>query len=196
MQIQIPIYGSSYYGYGFDVTLSLDSGHLIYGYGYGDFINPDPTYFDVFAIPGDYTGYGTELIDDNLFGGLGYGYGWGFEYTPYLSGDGVDIITLTATVTDNGQIPAEPENIPVVFTSEAGVILSKNVSYTNSSGQATVNVTVDSSILKNFDANQSQSPTYASYPSIGFMGVKASIPRCMVINDWKVTISVSGTQVF
>lgn len=189
--INIPVEGNSYYGYGFDVSLSLDTTHLVYGYGYGDFDNPLPTYYDVFSIPGDIVGYGVSLIS-------GYGYGWGYEQTTYLSGDSTDIIILTATVTDNGSLPAEPSGIPVLFTGEAGVILSKNLEYTDSNGQASITVKVNKDALRNLDANPSGSPRprYINYPAIGYMAIEATIPRCMVINDWDVVIEITGTQAF
>ena len=191
VDIRIPIGGNSYYGYGFDIDLSLDSTHLVYGYGYGDFDNPFPTYFDVFSISGDITGYGVSLIS-------GYGYGWGYEQTTYLSGDSSDLITLTATVTDNGNVPAEPSGIPVLFTGESGVILSKNLEYTDSNGQASITVRINADALRNLDANPSGSPRprYIKYAAIGYMAVEATIPKCMVRNDWDVTIQATGTQNF
>ncbi len=193
MNIIIPIGGNSIYGYAFEVDLSLDSTHLMYGYGYGEFPAYYPSYFDVFYIEGDLTGYGIESLS-------GYQYGWGYEYTTYISGDGSDIINITATVTDNGQIPDE-SNIPVLFTGPPGVTFGRNIVYTDSNGQATTTVQIDSSVLRNLDikgasVESGPDPKYITPASIGYMLVEATIPKCMVTRDWDVVFEIGGTQAY
>ena len=191
MNINIPVTGASLYGYGFDVSLSLDASHFIYGYGYGDFDGSDPTYFDVLSIVGDGTGYGIESLS-------GYNYGWGYERTQYLAGDESDSILVTATVTDNGGVPAE-SGIPVLFTGVPGVTFTSNLVYTDISGQATTYVKIDSTAVRNLDvfgANNpaGERPRYAGYPAFGFMSIEATIPKCMVARDWDVKIDINSTQ--
>lgn len=189
--IVLPISGNSYYGYGFDISLSLDTSHFVYGYGYGDFDNPDPAYFNVLSIEGDLTGYGIESKS-------GYQYGWGYERTSFLSGDGTDVIKVTATVTDNGGVPAE-SGIPVLFTSSPGVSFTSSYVLTDSSGEASTYISIDSTTLRNLDALGANSDSgerarYYSYPAFGYMTIEATIPKCMVAKDWNVTVNVEGSQ--
>jgi hypothetical protein len=195
MDIHLPATSNSIYGYGFEVFLSLDASHLAYGYGYGDFDGSYPTYFDVFSISGNEVGYG---IEDHL---SGYDYGWGYEETISVSGGNDDPILVTATVTDNGAVPDEPSNIPVLFTGSPGIYFNKNIVYTDSNGQASVYVTVDSSVLRNMDSfgadsDDGERPRYLEYPSLGYMKIEATIPKSMVIRDWEVHLEVGITQSF
>lgn len=200
MDINIPISGNNYYGYAFDVLVSIDPNHLIYGYGYGNFDISHPsspmTYFDVLSIEGDVVGYGAE--PHSL---TGYAYGWGYEITPNISGDNNESIEVTATVTDNGSIPDDPSGIPVLFTGSPGITFSKNLAYTDSNGQASVSITMDSSVLRNIDFFGStnvdgERPVYVNYPPFGYMKVEATIPKCLVTNDWDLYINLDGSQSF
>jgi len=195
MDINLPISGNSIYGYAFDVSLSLDSSHLIYGYGYGDFnaVYPVLSYFDVFSIDGYEEGYGTEDIE-------GYAYGWGYERTSHISGGNIEQIMVTATVTDFGVTPNDPSGIPVLFTGSPGVTFSKNLEYTDSNGQASVYVSVDVSVQRNIDIFGSsqtggENPRYRSYPSFGYMKIEATIPKCLVARDWDVVLSTDGNNI-
>lgn len=197
MNIDIPVSGGSLYGYGFDVELSLDTLHFVYGYGYGysegtgSLDDSYPTYFDVFAIEGDLYGYGADVS-------IGYNYGWGYERTTFIQGDGTETVQVTATVTDKGGVPAE-SGIPVLFTGSPGVSFIDSMVHTDMNGQAVTRVSFDSSVERNLDIFGSEGESgerarYISNFSTGYMTIEATIPKCMVAQDWNVKIAVESTN--
>jgi len=204
--ILIPVSGSSSVSYQYDLDLSVYGSHSIYGYGYGYFQGvagpPFDTdwYFDVFSVEGTEDGYGIgmnqylgPLFNNPPYGDFSAGYGWGYEQTPFIAGNSLDVITLAATVTQNGSVPINPSGITVIFTGGSGVVLEKNVAQTNSLGVAYVNLMIDATVLKNID-EQGGDPKYISMASMGFVTVEARVEMENKTGDWKYELNVEARQ--
>jgi hypothetical protein len=207
--INIPIDGRSSVSYQYDLEMAVNNAHYVYGYGYGFFQSaagpPYYTngYFDIFSVEGDLTGYGvgmSQLVGSTgialmPFGVFSMGYGWGYEETPFLLGNSLDVLRISARVFQNGVAPINPSNIPIVFTAGPGVILSSNVVYTNSSGIAYVYARIDSTVTRNVDEN-GEHPNYQPFPNMGFAVVEASVALANKEEDWKYEILMSASQSF
>jgi len=209
MQIlNIPIIGRSSISYQYDLEISVTGSHYVYGYGYGYFQSNNPpyytnSYFDIFSIEGDLIGYGVGLnqivgstgIGTMPYGSFTAGYGWGYEKTTFLSGNSLDVLRIYAKVTQNGSIPINPSNIPVIFTGGPGVILSSNVVYTDSYGIAYVYVRMDSTEIRNVD-EKGGNPKNQPFPNMGFVVVEARVALENIEGDWKYEIEMNATQSF
>jgi hypothetical protein len=206
--ILIPTTGSSSISYQYDLDLAVYGSHSVYGYGYGYYQSVDGPpfdsdwYFDVFSIEGNLSGYGIGdyqylgyLFNKPPYGNFSAGYGWGYEQTSFLAGNSLDVVTLAATVTQNGTIPIYPSGITVIFTGGPGVVLEKNVVKTDAFGVAYVNLRIDATVLKNID-EQGGSPKYISMASMGFITVEARIEMENKTGDWKYEVSMEARQLY
>jgi len=170
----------------YNIEISFANTHYGYGYGYGYFDSTD--YFDVLSLIGTTSGYG----HDSILPGATYDYGWGYEQSNVVAGDGSVYIEVIATVTKNDE--ALP-NEKVTFRGGPSVSFNMNTAITDSNGNATVRVYVDSSEDRNLD-EEGNLPKYTTRGSGGYVAITASINRDSPEGYNKKEISTFITQDF
>ena len=182
----------------YQVVLSYDSSHYVYGYGYGyysDVSSPVLDYFNVLDVYGESEGYGVLGTETGDVAIATMEYGWGYEQSGTLSGDSSEEMIICATVLENGGVPSSPENIPVLFTGGPGIIFSKNLVYTDYQGKAYVTISINSSVQRNQDI-QGGDPKYSSIPDYGFMFVEATIWRKSQFYNGNISVATILEQRF
>lgn len=181
----------------YDLILSISEPHFVYGYGYGhnDSFNITSSqnpylmdypgqahYFDVLDINGFESGFGVVNTDTPYLGD--FSYGWGYENSYEVVGDGIDSITINATVYKNGVVV---DGVEVYFEAEHGIVLSSMTSTTQNGGVAAVTAKIDLDIKRNIDSS-GENPVFVDRPIYGFIEIFASINQNSQIKNWAYNI--------